>query len=74
MDQPILAPPSEAGDGRPRQTLPEVRRKGPAKVASTGLDAGDPLSEQHLFQASDRRFDFGKFRHRCDMADHRQGR
>jgi hypothetical protein len=74
MDETEFAAAAKRGDLRAGQPLAEIGRKGPAEAASAQLDSGDAASEQYLFEAADRCFDFGKFWHGGDMADARQGR
>ena len=74
VDQPELPAPPERSDRCTGQALAEIGWKRTAKVAATQLDAGDALALQHLFEAADRCFDFGKLWHGGDMAEPRQGR
>jgi hypothetical protein len=74
VDQPELAAPAEAGDPRAGEALSEPCGKCAPKIASSKLNALDAAAEQHLFQAADSGFDFGKLRHGDDMAERPQRR
>jgi hypothetical protein len=69
-----LSATAKRGDPRARQPLAEIGGEGAAKVGAAQLDAGNALSKQHCLQPADGCFDFGKLRHRRDMAKPRQGR
>lgn len=74
VDQSEFPAAPERCDPGPGQPLAESGGKGAAEIAPPQLNTCNTLSEQHLFEPTDRCFDFGKFWHCCDMAEPRQGR
>jgi hypothetical protein len=69
IDQPVLAAATEGGDSRTRQALPKAGGKGATQIRSAQLNAPELAPEKHLFEPADRRFNFGEFWHRSDMAN-----
>ena len=72
-DRPVLRAAAEAGDASPRQPLSKIFGKRSAKVRAARLDARQLPPVEHSGKAADRRFDFGKLRHKPRMARARQG-
>ena len=69
FDNTAFRPAPEAGHPRSGQPLAKIDRKRSAKIRAPRLNTIEPTALQHLFQAADSRFNFGKLRHAHDMAD-----
>ena len=74
VDQAVLGAPTQVGDRRSGQALPEIRRKGSPEVGPPCFDARDSAAFQDSLKTTNRGFDFGKLWHRCDMAEGGQPR
>jgi len=64
-----LAAPTEPDDGRAREPLAQIWRKGSPQVLAPKLDSLDPPPEKDLLEPANGGFDFGEFRHRGHMAN-----
>ena len=73
-DQAIFGAASKLSDPRSGETLPEIHRKRPPEVGPPSFDPSDPPSNEDPFQTADGSLDFGKLRHRRDMAKGTQPR
>ena len=65
VDQPVFGPAPKAGHARPRKALTEIDRHRSAQIRPTRLDACNPMSLEHAFQAANGGLDFGKLWHRA---------
>jgi demethylmenaquinone methyltransferase/2-methoxy-6-polyprenyl-1,4-benzoquinol methylase len=65
VDQPIFRPPAEPRHQSSSEALAKINGKRSPKVGAPGFDTANAASLQHLGQAADGRFDFGKLRHRA---------
>ena len=64
VDESIFGTAAERGNAGARQSLPQVRWEGTAKVGAPRLDPLQPASLEDMLQAADGGFDFGQFGHR----------
>ena len=74
VDETIFRAAAEPRHESPRKALTEVFRESMAQVRSPRLDAGDPPALEDAFQSANGSLDFGKLRHRRDMAKAQQAR
>src|SRR4029079_10502846 len=68
MDQSVFRAPPETGDPRTGEPLAKVLRERPSQVCPASFKPRDPPALEDMSQSANGGLDFGKLRHRPDMA------
>jgi hypothetical protein len=74
VDEAIFCSATQSSDPGAREPLAEILREGAAQIRAPCLDPRDAAALQHAGKSANRRLDFGKLRHRRDMAEEAQAR
>ena len=63
VDQPVFGAAAKRGDPRAGEPLAKIKRQRSAQVGSPRLDRGNAPALEHMGQATDGGFNFGKLGH-----------
>jgi hypothetical protein len=74
IDEAVFGSPAQAGNPCSRKSLPEIDRKSSPEIGPARFDPLDSVTFEDTLKPANGCLDFGKLRHRGDMAKPEQPR